>query len=106
MDRGYADYARFGRWTMTGIFFVTRLKDNAAFAFVGKCAIPEKRSILADQIIRLAGAQARADCPCLLRRIVVWHAGGQREIAPLTNPLEIGSTTHPIPDAPPTDRIR
>ena len=31
MDRGYTDYALFGRWTLAEVFFVTRLKDNAAF---------------------------------------------------------------------------
>ncbi len=93
MDRGYTDYALFGRWTMAGIFFVTRLKENAAFEVVEECEVPEKRNILADQIIRLTGAQAQADCPCLLRRIVVWDADNQREIVLLTNLLEFGSTT-------------
>ena len=32
MDRGYTDYALFGRWRLAGVFFVTRMKDNAAFA--------------------------------------------------------------------------
>ena len=40
MDRGYIDYALFGRWTTAGIFFVTRLKDNAAFEVVEECEIP------------------------------------------------------------------
>ncbi len=93
MDRGYNDYALFGRWTMAGIFFVTRLKENAAWEVVEECEIPEKRNILADQIIRLTGAQAQTDCPCLLRRIVVWDAENQREIVLLTNLLEFGSTT-------------
>jgi len=30
MDRGYNDYALFGKWTSEEIYFVTRLKDNAA----------------------------------------------------------------------------
>jgi hypothetical protein len=29
LDRGYTDYALFGRWTLAGVFFVTRMKDNA-----------------------------------------------------------------------------
>jgi len=93
MDRGYNDYALFGRWTMAGVFFVTRLKENAAFEVVEECEVPEKRNILADQIIRLTGAKAQADCPCLLRRIVVWDAENEREIVLLTNLLEFGSTT-------------
>ena len=40
MDRGYIDYALFGRWSMAGVFFVTRLKENAAFEVVEECEIP------------------------------------------------------------------
>ena len=93
MDRGYIDYALFGRWTMAGIYFVTRLKDNAAFEIVAECEVPDNRNILADQIIRLTGTKAQADCPCLLRRTVVWDAENEREIVLLTNLLEFGSTT-------------
>ena len=31
VDRGYNDYGLYGRWTGRGIFFVTRLKDNARY---------------------------------------------------------------------------
>jgi hypothetical protein len=93
MDRGYNDYALFGRWTVAGIHFVTRLKDNAAYEVVAECQIPANRGILSDQIIRLTGAQARTDCPCLLRRVAVWDADNEREIVLLTNLLEFGATT-------------
>jgi hypothetical protein len=93
IDRGYIDYALFGRWSMAGVFFVTRLKDNAAFAVVEECEIPQNRNIRADQLIRLTGAQAQADYPDLLRRIVAWDAENEREIVLLTNLLEFGSTT-------------
>jgi len=93
MDRGYIDYALFGRWSMAGVFFVTRLKDNAAFEVVEECEIPQNRNIRADQLIRLTGAQAKADYPDLLRRIVAWDPENEREIVLLTNLLEFGSTT-------------
>jgi hypothetical protein len=93
MDRGYTDYALFGRWTLAGVFFVTRLKDNAAFAVEAEFAVPENRNIRADQIIQLTGLRAQADCPGPLRRIVVWDAEHEREIVLLTNLLEFGSTT-------------
>jgi hypothetical protein len=93
MDRGYTDYALFGRWTMAGVFFVTRLKDNAAFAVEAEFAIPAHRNIHADQIIRLTGLQAQADCPGPLRRVVVWDPEHEREIVLLTNLLEFGATT-------------
>ena len=88
IDRGYIDYALFARWSMAGVFFVTRQKDNAAFEVVEECEIPQNRNIRADQLIRLTGAQAQANYPDLLRRIVAWDAENEREIVLLTNLLE------------------
>jgi hypothetical protein len=34
-DRGYNDYALFGRWTEEGVSFVTRMKDNAVYEVIG-----------------------------------------------------------------------
>ena len=65
MDRGYNDYALFGKWTAEEIYFVTRLKENAAYEVVEECAIPKDRNILSDQLIRFTGVQAQKDCPCL-----------------------------------------
>jgi Domain of unknown function (DUF4372)/Transposase DDE domain len=93
IDRGYIDYALFGRWSMVGVFFVTRLKDNAAFEVVEECQVPQNRTIRTDQFIRLTGAQAQASYPDLLRRIVAWDAENEREIVLLTNLMEFGATT-------------
>jgi hypothetical protein len=93
MDRGYSDYALFGRWTAEEIYFVTRLKDNAVYEAEQECGIPENRNIRSDQLIRFTGEKAQKDCPCLLRRVVVWDAVNEREIVLLTNLLEFGPTT-------------
>jgi hypothetical protein len=93
MDRGYNDYALFGKWTTEEIYFVTRLKENAAFEVVQPCAVPQHRNILSDQLIRFSGDKAQKDCPCLLRRVVVWDDVNEREIALLTNLLAFGATT-------------
>jgi hypothetical protein len=93
MDRGYSDYGLFGKWTAEGIYFVTRLKENAAYEVGEEFAVPQDRSIRADQLIRFTGARAQKDCPCLLRRVVVWDAVKEREIVLLTNLLTFGATT-------------
>jgi hypothetical protein len=93
MDRGYNDYALFGKWTTEEIYFVTRLKESAAFEVVQPCAVPQHRNILSDQLIRFSGDKAQKDCPCLLRRVVVWDEIKEREIALLTNLLAFGATT-------------
>jgi hypothetical protein len=93
IDRGYNDYTLFAKWTGEGVYFVTRLKDNAAYEVMAEFPVPENRNIRADQLIQFTGEKAQKDCPCLLRRVVVWDAVGQREIVLLTNQLEFGSTT-------------
>jgi len=92
-DRGYNDYALFGAWTQRGVFFVTRLKDNAAYEVVESAMGPLPRNILADELIRFTSAKAAKDCPHLLRRVVVWDPVNQREIVLLTNLLHFGATT-------------
>lgn len=90
MDRGYNDYTLFSDWTRRGVFFVTRLKDNAVYYVEEDRAVPCNRNIRADQIIALADYDR---CPHLLRRVVVWDAVRQQEIVLLTNHLRFGATT-------------
>jgi hypothetical protein len=93
MDRGYNDYALFGKWTDDGIHFVTRLKDNAAYEVLEEAPLPANRNIRADQLIQFTAEKAQKDCPCLLRRVAVWDAVHEREIVLLTNLQEFGATT-------------
>ncbi len=93
MDRGYNDYGLFFKWTTEEIYFVTRLKENAAYEVVEEFPVPKDRNILSDQLIRLTGVQAQKDCPCFLRRVVIWDAVNEREIVLLTNLLAFGATT-------------
>jgi hypothetical protein len=93
MDRGYNDYKLFAFWTVNGIYFVTRLKDNADYIVVSENKTPQNRNILADQLIQFVGYKAQDDCPHILRRIVVWDRENDRQIVLLTNHLDFGSTT-------------
>jgi len=93
LDRGYNDYALFAKWTAGEVFFVTRLKENAAYEVVESAMGPLPRHILADQLIRFTSTQALQDCPHVLRRVVVWDEVNEREIVLLTNLLHFGPTT-------------
>jgi hypothetical protein len=93
MDRGYNDYALFGKWTDQGIHFVTRLKDNAAYEVLEECPVPANRNIRSDQLIRFTGEKAQKDCPSLRRRVGAWDPVNEREIVLLTNLQEFGATT-------------
>ena len=93
MDRAYNDYELFADWTNKGVFFVTRMKDNALFEIVEEREPPQNSNILSDEIIRLTGFYSREKYPHLLRRVVVWDPEKKRIIVLLTNHLDFGATT-------------
>ena len=92
-DRGYNDYLLFGRWTDQGLYFVTRMKDNAVFEVVEEKPIPHNRNLLKDQIIRLTGFTAEERCPHLLRRVEFYDQEKDTIFVFLTNHFKLGSTT-------------
>ncbi len=93
IDRGCVDYELFGRWTKEGVYFVTRLKDNASYRVIRRLSLPENRNILKDEIIKFKGFYAEEDCPYELRRIEVMDKETGDIIVLLTNHLTFGSTT-------------
>ncbi len=93
MDRGYNDYSLFAFWTHKGIYFVTRLKENADYEIVASRDVPKNRNILADENIRFTGYYARQKCDVMLRKVTVWDPKMNREIVLLTNHLHFGATT-------------
>ena len=73
MDRGYSNYKLFPSWTTSGIYFVTRLKDNADYTVIDEHRVPQNRNILSDQLIQFNGYKAKKDCPHILRKVVAWR---------------------------------
>jgi len=93
MDRGYVDYEWFGRLTTDGVFFVTRLKDNAAYAVEETRAVPERSHVRRDEVIRLTGVAAQSKCPHPLRRVEVQDPETGDTLVFVTNHLTFGATT-------------
>lgn len=93
MDRAYNDYAHFARWTEEGVYFVTRMKENAAYRVVEERTPPQHRNIISDEVIEFANDGAWEKCPHQLRRVVVWDKKNEREIVLLTNHMDFGATT-------------
>lgn len=91
-DRGYNDYGLFGKWTEQGVYFVTRLKDNAVYAVLKTRDVPQNRSILSDEIIQLTGMVAKK-CPYPLRKVTYYNAEKDETFVYLTNHLKLGATT-------------
>jgi IS4 transposase len=92
-DRGYNDYALFGKWTFQGVYFVTRMKENALYEVVGEKNVPKNRNILRDELIEFKDSNAREKCPYPLRRIEVFDPGKKEVLVFLTNNLDLGATT-------------
>ena len=91
MDRGYTDYAMFGRWTSQGVYFVTRMKSNADYD-VAYTLPGGQGAVRGEEWIHLAGAAAR-ECTHKLRRIRVWDEENKREIVLLTNHPSLSAAT-------------
>ena len=93
VDRGYVDYAWFGRLTAQDVFFVTRMKDGAVYKIVEKRRVPETGLVIRDEVIRLTGPRAQKDCPYLLRRVESISEETAETLVFLTNHLEFAATT-------------
>jgi IS4 transposase len=93
LDRAYCDFELFYNWNSSGVFFVTRLKGNAAYQVVKNRRIPKNSNVRADQIIRFTGPKTSIKYPGALRRVVVWDEQNNRDIELLTNHINFGATT-------------
>lgn len=93
IDKGYVDYELFWKWTRQGVFFVTRLKDNARYRIVDEKPVPANRNILTDHLIELVGFYSQQKYPGQLRRVEVWDDENKRPIVLLTNHMGFGATT-------------
>ncbi len=70
-DKGYVDYVQYHRWTLDGIYFVTRQKDNAVWKSIHEFDIPDgtHNGVLKDEKIEIA----KDGKSITLRRIAYWH---------------------------------
>jgi len=92
-DRGYADYDWFASLHAEGVFFVTRMKDNADYGVVERRPVPEHGAVRRDEIIFLYKAARRGNRDLFLRRIEVWDEDQQRGIVFLTNHRAFAAST-------------
>ena len=92
-DRGYADYDWFASLDADGVFFVTRMKDNADYGVVERRSVPEHGSVRRDEIIFLYKAVRGGNHDLFLRRIEVWDETQQRTLVFLTNHRGFAAST-------------
>lgn len=88
-DKGYIAYSWFRMLTAKGIFFVTRLKSNAAYKLVDRRAVDRKTGVTSDHIIDVSsrGKTTR------LRRIGYRDAKTGKRYEFLTNHFRLSAKT-------------
>jgi hypothetical protein len=72
-----------------GVFFVTRMKDNADYGVVEKRKTPEKSNVVSDEVMFFY-SMAKAGKEHVFRRIEIWDEEQQKALVFLTNHLEFG----------------
>jgi hypothetical protein len=92
-DRGYADYDWFATLDAQGVFFVTRLKENADYGVVERRPVPESSAVRRDEIIFLYKAARGGHLDLFLRRIEVWDEEQKRILVFLTNHRGFAAST-------------
>jgi len=93
VDKGYTDYAWYKQLTDVGIFFVTRLKSNAAYRVVSRQSVAKNKGLTSDQIIEFSGVQTAKKCPTQLRRIGYRDAATGKHYVFLTNNFKLSAKT-------------
>ena len=93
LDRGYSDYRLFAHWTEQGVYFVTRLKENAAFGAYESRPVPANSLVRQDELGRLNFFVAGAPCRHDLRRVEIWVPEKQQTLVLLTNHLQLSAAT-------------
>ena len=91
-DRGYTDYEWFVHLIQQGVYFVTRLKENADYGVVEERVVPQRRGVLRDQVIFFYKL-AQAGIDAYFRRIEFYDEEQERVLVFLTSHRELAAAT-------------
>ena len=91
-DRGYTDYQWFVSLLQQGVYFVTRLKENADYGVVQDFAVPHRRGVRRDQVIFFYQL-AQAGIDAYFRRIEFYDEEHDRVLVFLTSHRELAAAT-------------
>lgn len=89
-DKGYVDYAKYEALTQSGIWYVTRLKDNAKYRARKEFDIPDNADsgVLKDEEIVLGHGKNKQE-EHRSRRIAYWDSANERLFEFVTNNFEM-----------------
>jgi hypothetical protein len=84
-DRGYNDYKEFSKYCKEGIYFVTRIKRNAAYQVLKECDVSKYENIGFDKYIKMTGIKTGKECTQRLRIVESFDPDTDNTIVLLTN---------------------
>jgi len=93
MDRGYLDFARLYRLTLSLSFFVVRAKHRFQFRRIYSKPVNRSTGIICDQIIVLKGVNVKKDYPDKMRRIKYYDSEGKELYVFLSNNFSLSAIT-------------
>jgi hypothetical protein len=95
IDKGYADYRWWKRLHEQGIFFVSRLREDASVKSCHQREIPRchQKRILRDEDIVLPGSGQLGKEGLRARRIIVWDQSKKERFVFVTNNMKLAAST-------------
>ena len=92
MDRGFVDFGWFDQLNQSGVWFITRIKKDTAYAVVASDAMVEGKNIVSVQHIRLTGKRSQKRYPEMLRLVTV-ETDEAEQLQFLTNHMTLSAST-------------
>lgn len=90
LDKGFNSYAQYQSWTDQGVFYVTRLGDNAVYRVIEErsvSAAQEQRGVCADRLVELGNLSNTETTPHTARLVHYYDAERNKYLTFLTNDL-------------------
>jgi hypothetical protein len=86
-DKAYNDYLQYLQWTIDGVYFVTRQKDNAVYKSIKEFELDDKTgdAVLKDELISIE----KKGKSIKIRRVAYWDSNKEKVFEFITNNLEI-----------------
>ncbi len=93
MDRGYLDFGRLYRWTLSGAFFVTRARKDFRFRRILSRPVDKSTGVQCDQTISLVSFYPLQAYPERLRRVRYLDPQRKKRLVFLTNNFALSAPT-------------
>jgi len=93
MDKGYTDYLQYAQWTQQGVYYITRMRENARYQQAEEFELPQNKdfNVLKDEKIVLTYWVDGKQYSLENRRIAFWD--NARLLVFITNNMELDAAT-------------